>query len=126
MLVGGHVVYVIAFVPKSSVDDLPEGRVWVDTNDFVIAREEFWYRDRSPAPMFFKRLDSCVVERTKVDGKWWVVSRVLARIQLTSMARFMAKMAKEPLGQTIDFVATQYDWKVNQGIDDAVFAEKKK
>jgi hypothetical protein len=92
----------------------------------VIAREEFWYRDRSPAPMFFKRLDSCVVERTKVDGKWWVVSRVLARIQLTSMARFMAKMAKEPLGQTIDFVATQYDWKVNQGIDDAVFAEKKK
>jgi hypothetical protein len=126
VLVGGHVVYVISFSPKSKVDELPEGRVWVDTNDFVIAREEFWYRDRSPAPMFFKRLDSCVVERTKVDGKWWVVSRVLARIQLTSMARFMAKMAKEPLGQTIDFVATQYDWKVNQGIDDAVFAEKKK
>ena len=126
VLVGGHVVYVISFTPKSGVDELPTGRVWVDTNDFVIAREEFWYRDRSPAPLFFKRLDSCVVERTKVDGQWWVVSRVLARVQLTSMARFMAKMAKEPLGQTIDFVASQYDWKVNQGIDDAVFAEAKK
>jgi len=126
VLVAGHVVYVISFTPKSGVDELPTGRVWVDTNDFVIAREEFWYRDRSPAPLFFKRLDSCVVERTKVDGQWWVVSRVLARVQLTSMARFMAKMAKEPLGQTVDFVASQYDWKINQGIDDAVFAEAKK
>ena len=126
VLLAGHVVYVIAFRPKSKVDELPEGRVWIDTNDFVIAREEFWYRDRSPSPMFFKRLDSCVVERTKVDGQWWVVSRVLARVQLTSMVRFMAKMAKEPLGQTIDFVATQYDWKINQGLDDSIFAEAKK
>ena len=125
-LVAGHVVYKISFTPKSQVDNLPEGRVWVDTNDFVIAREEFWYRDRSPAPMWLKRLDSCVVERTKVDGQWWVVSRVLARIQLTSMAKFMAKLAKEPMGQTIDFVATQYDWKINQGIDDSIFAAAKK
>jgi hypothetical protein len=125
-LVGGHVVYVISFKPKSGVDELPEGRVWVDTNDFVIAREEFWYRGRSPAPLFFKRLDSCVVERTKVDGQWWVVSRVLARIQLTSAVRFMAKMAKEPLGETVDFVASQTDWKINQGLDDALFVEKKK
>jgi hypothetical protein len=123
VLVGGHVVYVIAFTPRSKVDDLPEGRAWVDTNDFVIAREEFWYRDRSPAPLVFKRLDSCVVERTKVDGQWWVVSRVLARVQLTSAARMMAKLAREPLGKTVDFAASQYDWKINQGIDDALFAQ---
>jgi len=126
VVLGGHVIYVLAFVPRSSVDDLPEGRVWVDTNDFVIAREEFWYRDRSPAPLIFKRLDSCVVERTKVDGQWWVVSRVLARLQLTSAARFMAKLAKEPLSETVDFVATQYDWKINQGLDDSIFAQAKK
>jgi hypothetical protein len=123
VIVGGHVVYVIAFTPRSKVDDLPEGRAWVDTNDFVIAREEFWYRDRSPAPLVFKRLDSCVVERTKVDGQWWVVSRVLARVQLTSAARMMAKLAREPLGKTVDFAASQYDWKINQGIDDALFAQ---
>jgi hypothetical protein len=126
VLIGNHVVYVIAFAPRSSVDELPAGRVWVDTNDFVIAREEFWYRDRSPAPLIFKRLDSCVVERTKVAGQWWVVSRILARVQLTSAARLMAKLAKEPLGKTIDFVATQYDWKVNQGLDDALFTAQVK
>jgi hypothetical protein len=55
-----------------------------------------------------------------------VVSRVLARLQLTSAVRFMAKLAKEPLSETVDFVATQYDWKINQGLDDAIFAEAKK
>jgi hypothetical protein len=123
--IAGHVVYVISFAPRSAVDDLPEGRVWVDTNDFVIVREEFWYRGRSPAPLLFKRIDSCVVERTKIDEQWWVVSRLLARIQLTSAARFMAKLAKEPLSPTVDFVASQTDWKINQGIDDAVFVGRK-
>jgi len=123
--IGGHIVYVISFSPRSAVDDLPDGRVWVDTNDFVIVREEFWYRGRSPAPLVFKRIDSCVVERTKVDGQWWVVSRLLARIQLTSAARFMAKLAKEPLSPTVDFVASQTDWKINRGIDDAVFVGRK-
>jgi len=125
-IVAGHVVYIISFKPRSSIDGLPEGRAWIDTNDFVIAREEFWYRDSSPAPLFFKRIDSCVVERTKIDGKWWVVSRVLARIQVTSMARFFSRMAKEPLTPTIDFVATQSDWRINQGIDDAVFTGGRK
>lgn len=125
-LVGGHVVYVISFTPRSGADDLPEGRVWVDTNDFVIAREEFWYRGRSPAPLVFKRIDSCVVERTKVDGQWWVLSRILARVQLTSAVRLMAKLAKEPLSPTVDFVAWQKDWKINQGIDDAIFAAGRK
>ena len=124
--IGGHVVYLISFKPKSLVDLLPEGRAWIDTNDFVIVREEFWYRDRSPVPLLFKRLDSCVVERTRVDDKWWVVSRILARIQVTSMTRMFARMAKEPLTPTVDFVATQTDWKVNQGIPDSVFAGMRK
>jgi hypothetical protein len=125
-IVAGHVIYVISFTPRSVLDGLPEGRAWIDTNDFVIAREEFWYHGVSPAPLFFKRIDSCVVERSKIDGKWWVVTRILARVQVTSMARFFAKMAKEPLTPTIDFVGTQTDWKINQGIDDAVFAAVKK
>jgi len=125
-IVAGHVVYVISFKPRSALDGLPEGRAWIDTNDFVIAREEFWYRGNSPAPLFFKRIDSCVVERSKIDGKWWVVTRILARVQVTSMARLFAKMAKEPLTPTIDFVGTQTDWKINQGIDDAIFAGGKK
>jgi hypothetical protein len=66
------------------------------------------------------------VERTRVDGQWWVVSRLLARVTLTSAARFMAKLAKEPLSPTVDFVASQTDWKINQGIDDAIFTQGRK
>jgi len=118
----GHVVYVIGYRPRSKVDPLPTGRVWVDTNDFVIVREEFWYRDRSPEPLFLKRIDSCVVERSLVDGKWWVVTRALARVQLSSAIQVMSKLVRDPVTPTVDFALTRTDWKVNQGIDDAVFA----
>jgi hypothetical protein len=119
--IGGHVVYVIGYTPRSKLDPLPTGRVWVDTNDFVIVREEFWYRDHSPEPLFIKRLDSCVIERSLVDGRWWVVTRALARIQLSSAVQVLSKLARDPVTPTVDFVLTRSDWKVNQGIDDAVF-----
>lgn len=125
-LVGDHVVYLIGFTPRSKVDDLPTGRAWIDTNEFVIVRQEFWYRDRSPAPLIFESIDSCVIERTRVDGRWWVLSRVLARVQMTSLARFMAKVGKEKLPPTVDFTLATRDWQVNRGIDDSVFAAARK
>jgi hypothetical protein len=124
-LIGEHVVYVLSFEPRSRVDPLPSGRVWVDTHDFVIVREEFWYRDRSPAPMFFKSIDSCVLERSQVDGRWWVLTRLVARVQLTSLARFMGRVARENLPPTIDFTLVQTDWQINQGLDDALFTESR-
>jgi len=121
-LVGDHVVYLLGFTPKSKLDDLPTGRAWVDTNEFVIVRQEFWYRDRSPAPLFFESIDSCVIERTRVDGRWWVLSRVLARVQVTSLARFMGRVGKEKIAPTVDFTLSTRDWQVNRGIDDSIFA----
>ena len=124
-LVGGHLVYVIGFEPKSKLDPWPSGRVWVDTNDFIIGREELWYRGRSPNPMFFKSIDSCVLERSLVDGKWWVLTRILARVELTSATRFMAKLARQPLPPIVDFSAVLQDYTVNQGLDDTVFTKDK-
>jgi hypothetical protein len=123
-LVGDHVVYLIGFTPRSKLDDLPTGRAWIDTNEFVIVRQEFWYRDRSPAPLVFRSIDSCVIERTRVDGRWWVMSRVLARVQMTSLARFLARVGKQKVSPTVDFSLATRDWRVNRGIDDAVFAAK--
>ena len=42
------------------------------------------------------------------------------------MARMFARMAKEPLTPTVDFVATETDWQINRGIDDAIFAGGKR
>jgi hypothetical protein len=121
-LVDDRVIYLVGFTPRSKLDNLPTGRAWIDTQEFVIVRQEFWYRERSPAPLFFKSIDSCVIERTLVDGRWWVLSRVLARVQVTSLARFMAKLDKQKLPPTVDFTLSMRDWRVNQGIDEAVFA----
>jgi hypothetical protein len=53
-LVGGHLIYRIAFEPRSPLDPTaPSGTVWVDTNDFVILRQEIQYT-RSPAPLFVR------------------------------------------------------------------------
>jgi hypothetical protein len=119
--VGGHVIYKIEFKPRSQFDPLPSGLVWVDTNEFVIVREEFWYREQSPAPMFFKSIDNCVVERSRVDGRWWVMTRFLARIETTSALRLMGRIAGKRLSDNIDLALEKIDWEVNRGLPDSLF-----
>ena len=123
--VGGHVVYVVAFEPRSKTDPLPAGQVWIDTNDNVIAREEFWYRDRSPAPLFIERIDRCVVERSRVDGKWWVITRLFGRVKLAGPVVTLANLGKTRVSQTVDFSALYTDWEVNRGLADSVFVGRK-
>jgi hypothetical protein len=121
-IIGDQVIYVISFAPKSPLDVLPKGRVWVNTNDFVILREEFSYRDRSPAPLFMESLDSCVLERTRVDGRYWVLSRVLARVTLTDPVRLMGKIARAKIPKVADFAISWKDWIINGDIPDSLFA----
>jgi hypothetical protein len=120
--VGDQVVYVLSFTPRSSLEPLPSGRVWVNTNDFVILREEFRYRDRSPLPLFIQSIDSCVLERTLIEGRYWVVSRVLARVTLTDPVRWMGKLAGDDIPKVADFALARTDWIINGGIPDSLFA----
>lgn len=120
-IIGDQVIYVIAFSPKSPLDALPNGRAWVNTNDFVILREEFSYRDRSPAPLFMESLDSCVLERTRIDGRHWVISRILARVTLTDPVRLMGKMARTKVPKVVDFAMSWTDWIINGDIPDSLF-----
>ena len=81
-IVGNHLIYRIAFEPRSPLDPTePSGLVWVDTNDFVIVRQEVSF-DRSPVPLFLKGVDRMVIERQKADG-YWVLGRVLMRASTT-------------------------------------------
>lgn len=121
-LVGDHVIYLVTFTPRSAVDPLPAGRAWIDTKDFVIVRQEFWYRDRSPAPLFLKSVDNCVIERTRVDGRWWVLERVVGRARLTSALRLLARLGGDKLPEVMDFSLLFTDYRVNEGIPDSVFS----
>ena len=121
-IMGDQVVYVLAFTPRSSVDPLPSGRVWINTNDFVILREEFWYRDRSPLPWFIDSIESCVIERSRIDQRYWVFERILARVTLTNPFLWMAKLSGEKLSKQMDFVMARTDWIINGDIPDSLFA----
>jgi hypothetical protein len=113
-LVGDHVIYEIEFEPRSRLAfDKPRGRVWVDTNDFVIIREELSF-DRSPAPLILRGVDRAVVEREKIDGHW-VLRRALVRMSLT--------VPMPTVGRRFDMTLMYDDYALNQGIDDALFDE---
>jgi antitoxin (DNA-binding transcriptional repressor) of toxin-antitoxin stability system len=112
-IVGGHVVYRIAFEPRSLLTPgNPSGLVWVDTNDFVIVRQEVSF-GRSPVPMFLERIDRLVIERTQVGGHW-LLKRVLVRATAT--------LPLPRLGRSFDLGLQMDDWAVNTGLGDSLFA----
>jgi hypothetical protein len=116
-LIGGRrLIYRIAFEPRSALDpSVPSGVVWVDTNDFVILRQEVEF-DRSPVPLFLKGIDRMVLERQRVDDTW-VLKRVLLRARMSfTIPKF---------GNTFDFGLLFDDYAVNHGLDDSLFVARR-
>src|SRR5262245_36680845 len=111
-IIGNHLIYRIQFEPRSALDPFsPSGLVWVDTNDFVIVREEVHF-ERSPVPVLLKSIDRMVVERDQVEGIW-VLSRVLMRCELT--------ISIPTWGSSFDVAMHFGDYQMNKGVDDKVF-----
>jgi hypothetical protein len=114
-LVGGHLIYRIAFEPRSLLDAAePRGEVWIDTNDFVIVHQELAF-DRSPAAPFIKNVNRVVIERQKVDG-YWVLKRVLLRAEAT--------IPLPQVGRSFDFSLRFDDYAINRGLPDSLFRER--
>ncbi len=111
-LLGDHLIYRIAFEPRSALAVYePSGEVWVNTRDFVIVRQELKYKE-SPVPLFLKGIRRVTIERTKV-GDHWVLSRVLARVEAT--------IPLPKLGRSFDFSLQYSDYSINQGLSDSLF-----
>ena len=111
-LVGGHLVYRIAFEPRSLLDPSePRGVVWIDTNDFVIVHQELIF-DRSPAAPLIKDVKRVVIERQNVDG-YWVLKRVLLRAEAT--------IPLPQVGRSFDFSLRFDDYVINRGLPDSLF-----
>ena len=110
-LVGGHLIYRIAFEPRSLLGTDPEGLVWVDTNEFVIVREEVRFR-QSPIPLILRGLPRMVVERQR-SGNHWVLKRVVMRAELT--------IPFPKIGRAVDMAILYDEYRVNLGLEDAFF-----
>ena len=112
-LAGRHLIYRIAFEPRSRLDPTqPHGTVWVDTNDFVIVRQEVGF-DRAPAPPLLKGVDRMVIERQNVDGHW-VLKRVLVRLE--------AGLPLPQVGRSFDLGLQFGSYAINTGLPDSLFA----
>jgi hypothetical protein len=115
-LVGNHVIYRIAFEPRSPLDPSePSGTVWVDTNEFVIVRQEVSFR-RSPAPLFIKDVNRMVIERQRVSGHW-VLWRVLMRVE--------AVLPLPTVGKAFDVSLLLDQYAINTGLEDSLFDQQK-
>jgi len=114
-LVGGHLIYRIRFTPRTLLDPTaPHGLVWVDTNEFVIVRQEVGF-DRAPAPPLLDGVRRMVIERQLVDGLW-MLHRVLLRLQIG--------LPIPGTRQGVDVVMQFDQLAVNRGIPDSVFTAR--
>lgn len=121
-IVGDRVIYEVRLTPKSDFEIAPTGRIWIDTTDFQILREEFDFEDRVPMPVFIRRVGPFVRERERI-GDVWVWKRFLIRVDLRmGYLRFL----DGDLPDRVEFAVNFRDHRVNEGwsIDpDAVAAD---
>ena len=116
-ILGNHLIYRIAFVPRTGLDEWqPRGKVWIDTNEFVIVRQEVAFGE-SPIPLLIKSLDKMIVERRRAEGTW-VLARVMMRGELTiPMPKF---------GRSFEFGVIYDDYQINPALPDSLFARRQK
>jgi hypothetical protein len=115
-LVGGHVIYRVGYEPRSPLAAFaPRGTVWIDTNDFIIIRQEVKF-DRSPTPLLFKSIDRMIVERSPQPSGPWAMSRIMMRVQTT--------VPIPTLGSSFDVALLLGDYVVNAGLEDEFFDER--
>ena len=88
--------------------------MWVDTNDFVIVRQELEF-DRSPIPLILKNIDRMVIERERV-GDFWVLHRVLMRAHFT--------LPLPRIGRRMDLSLLFDQYALNSGLPDSVFTSR--
>src|SRR6266568_544509 len=89
----------------------PTGLVWIDTNEFVIVRQEVRF-ERSPVPLLLERVDRLVIEREQVEGHW-VFKRLLVRATTT--------LPVPRIGRSFDFAIQFDDYALNTGLADSLF-----
>jgi hypothetical protein len=112
-LEGDHVIFKIAFRPRSRFKPLPSGTVYVDTHAYRIVHEEFTF-ETNPAPMFLKDIRSVSRHWTELPGGQWVVSRVMGEVELRGGFTGV-------IPGRVQFALLLNDYRFDQGYDERRF-----
>ena len=76
-----HVIFKIAFKPKSDFKPLPAGIVYVDTDAYRIIHEEFEF-ETNPFPMFVKDIGRISRQWEQLPGGQWLFTKIMMEVQL--------------------------------------------
>ncbi len=111
-----HVVFKIAFEPKSEFKPLPRGIVYVDTNNYRIIYEEYDF-EQNPFPLILKDLKRMTRHWSELPGGQWVFTRLMAEIELRS----------DPFGfipQRVAVAVVRDHFEFDTDYDERVFGER--
>lgn len=111
-----HVIFEIAFRPKSDFKPLPAGRIWVDTDAYRIIHEEFSF-PQNPFPLILKDIKGFSRHWEELPGGEWVFTRILAEVELRNV--FFGKAPRR-----IALSLEREDFRFDRGYDARVFGER--
>jgi hypothetical protein len=117
VLEGDHVIFKIAFRPRTDFKPLPSGTVYVDTDAYRIIHEEFTFDVQNPMPLLLKDVRRVTREWRELPTGEWVVASIRADAELRG--GWFGKMPKRiELGLNIE------DYRFDQGYDEARFGTR--
>ncbi len=117
VLEGDHVIFKIAFRPRTDFKPLPSGTVYVDTDAFRIIHEEFAFDVQNPVPLLLKDVRRVTREWRELPTGEWVVASIRADAELRG-GWFAAMPNRIELGVNIE------DYRFDQGYDEARFGKR--
>jgi hypothetical protein len=112
-----HVVFKIAFRPKSSFKPLPYGVIYISSNQYRIIHEQYHF-DKNPAPLFFKDIKRISRHWAELPDGEWVFTKIIGELNLRS----------DPFGWipgTVSFALIRDDFRFDEGYDSRLFGESK-
>jgi hypothetical protein len=111
-----HVLFKIAFRPRSRFKPLPSGTVYVDTQAYRIVHEEFTF-EQNPAPLLLKDVRGVSRQWQKLPGGEWVVSRILGEVELHGGWTGM-------IPDRVEFSIHLDDYRFDRGYDERRFGPR--
>jgi hypothetical protein len=113
---GDHVIFEVAFRPKSDFKPLPKGKLYIDTNNYRIIHEQYEF-SANPFPLLLKDLKRMTRHWTQLPTGEWVFTRIMAEIELRA----------DPFGlipESMALVVERDDFQFDVGYDARLFGER--
>jgi hypothetical protein len=117
VLEADHVIFKIAFRPRTDFKPLPSGTVYVDTDAFRIIHEEFTFDVQNPMPLLLKDVKRITREWRQLPTGEWVVASIRADAELRG-GWIGAIPRRIEVGLGIE------DYRFDQGYDEARFGKR--